>query len=243
MSDPLFYLTAIPAVLIYGIGKGGLGGALGVVAVPMMALTVPVQQAAAILLPTLLAMDVFAVRYHYKFADYCVLKMMIMPALIGILLAGIYMKGGGDREMEFLVGIISLLFVILYLVDWLPKKKPGTLSAYFWSLFSGFTSTTIHSGGGPASIYLLPLKLDKRCLVATMAVFFASVNFFKLIPYLWLDLLSLTNISTALTLIPLAPVGVAIGARLLDVVSETWVYRLCYTFLFLSGVALIWRAW
>lgn len=24
-----FYITAIPAVLIYGIGKGGLGGALG----------------------------------------------------------------------------------------------------------------------------------------------------------------------------------------------------------------------
>ena len=38
LSDPWFYLLAIPAVLIYGIGKGGLGGALGILAVPMMAL-------------------------------------------------------------------------------------------------------------------------------------------------------------------------------------------------------------
>ncbi len=29
VSDPWFYIMAIPAVLIYGIGKGGLGGALG----------------------------------------------------------------------------------------------------------------------------------------------------------------------------------------------------------------------
>lgn len=36
LSDPWFYLLAIPAVLIYGIGKGGLGGALGILAVPMM---------------------------------------------------------------------------------------------------------------------------------------------------------------------------------------------------------------
>ena len=54
LSDPWFYLLAIPAVLIYGIGKGGLGGALGILAVPMMALVIPPTQAAAILLPILL---------------------------------------------------------------------------------------------------------------------------------------------------------------------------------------------
>lgn len=34
VTDPWFYITAVPAVLIYGIGKGGLGGALGIIAVP-----------------------------------------------------------------------------------------------------------------------------------------------------------------------------------------------------------------
>ncbi|MBF4312717.1 sulfite exporter TauE/SafE family protein, partial [Vibrio anguillarum] len=47
ISDPWFYVTAIPAVLIFGIGKGGLGGALGVVAVPLMSLSVSSTQAAA----------------------------------------------------------------------------------------------------------------------------------------------------------------------------------------------------
>ncbi len=55
--DPWFYIAAVPAVLLYGIGKGGLGGALGIIAVPLMALIIAPTQAAAILLPILLVMD------------------------------------------------------------------------------------------------------------------------------------------------------------------------------------------
>ena len=44
VSDPLFYIVAVPAVLLYGMAKGGLGGAAGAIAVPMMALAIdPVQ--------------------------------------------------------------------------------------------------------------------------------------------------------------------------------------------------------
>ena len=57
ITDPLFYAAAIPAVLLFGIAKGGFGGGLGVMAVPMMALVVSPLQAAAVLLPILCLMD------------------------------------------------------------------------------------------------------------------------------------------------------------------------------------------
>ncbi|ALS34821.1 hypothetical protein PTRA_b0319 [Pseudoalteromonas translucida KMM 520] len=66
VTDPWFYLTAVPAILIFGIGKGGLGGALGVIAVPMMALAISPMQAATILLPILCVMDIFAIKLHYR---------------------------------------------------------------------------------------------------------------------------------------------------------------------------------
>ena len=53
ITDPNFYLVAIPAVLIYGVSKGGFGGGVVVVAVPLMALVVSPVRAAAILLPIL----------------------------------------------------------------------------------------------------------------------------------------------------------------------------------------------
>jgi len=35
ITDPLFYFFAVPAVLIFGVAKGGFGNAIGVVCVPL----------------------------------------------------------------------------------------------------------------------------------------------------------------------------------------------------------------
>lgn len=237
--DPWFYAMAIPAVFIYGIGKGGLGGALGIIAVPLMAMAIAPTQAAAILLPILCVMDMFAVKQHYRHADYGLLKRMLPGALMGVVLAGLFLSVTPESGLKLLIGGLSLLFCLQYIAVGNHKQQQGgTLSAWFWSLMSGFSSTAIHAGGGPASIYLLPLKLDKIVLVATMAVLFGIINLFKLIPYTLLGEFDQTNLMTSLVLMPLAPVGVKIGVCLLHRVSQALIYRLCYLFLFLSGCKL-----
>jgi len=241
VSDPWFYITAIPAVFIYGIGKGGLGGALGIIAVPLMALTIAPAQAAAILLPILCVMDFFAVKQHYRNADYDVLKGMLPGCILGVGLAGIFLTLISQIGLKLVIGGLSLLFCLQYLIVGLNKQKQGgAFSAWFWSILSGFSSTALHAGGGPASIYLLPLKLEKVTLIASMAVLFAIVNLFKLIPYALLGEFDHTNLMTSLLLMPLAPIGVKLGVFLLHRASQQTVYRLCYVFLFLSGCKLFW---
>jgi len=56
LQDPIFITTAIFAVLITGISKGGLGG-LGLFAVPILSLSISPVQAAGIMLPILVVMD------------------------------------------------------------------------------------------------------------------------------------------------------------------------------------------
>ncbi|MEH6534491.1 MAG: sulfite exporter TauE/SafE family protein [Photobacterium frigidiphilum] len=245
VSDPWFYVTAIPAVLIYGIGKGGLGGALGIIAVPLMALTIAPTQAAAILLPILCLMDVFAIKEHYRHADYAQIKLMLPGAVVGVVLAGLFLSVTPEAGLKLLIGGLSLLFCLQYIasrnkVNKKPRGILGVINAWFWSVLSGFSSTAIHAGGGPASIYLLPLKLDKVVLVATMAVLFGIINLFKLVPYTLLGEFDQTNLLTALVLMPLAPVGVKLGIKILHRVSQDLIYKLCYFFLFLSGSKLFW---
>ena len=57
ITDPYFYGVAVPAVLLLGVSKSGFGAGFGALAVPMMALAVSVPDAAAILMPVLLVMD------------------------------------------------------------------------------------------------------------------------------------------------------------------------------------------
>jgi uncharacterized membrane protein YfcA len=60
ITDPLFYLLATVAVILLGLSKGGFFG-LGVMALPLLSLQVPPLQAAAIILPTVLAQDALTV--------------------------------------------------------------------------------------------------------------------------------------------------------------------------------------
>ena len=239
VTDPWFYITAIPAVMIYGIGKGGLGGALGIIAVPLMAMTVAPTQAAAILLPILCVMDFFAVKQHYRSADMEQLRLMLPGAIGGVVIAGLFLSVTPESGLKLVIGVLSLLFCLQYVVkSKAQQKRPGKISAWFWSLLSGFSSTAIHAGGGPASLYLLPLRLDKVTLIATMAVLFGIVNMVKLVPFTLLGEFDQTNLMTALVLMPLAPVGVKLGVWLLYRISQDTVYKLCYFFLFLSGTKL-----
>ena len=50
ITDPWFYLLAIPAVTLVGLAKGGFAG-LGMISTPLLALVVPPLEGAAILLP------------------------------------------------------------------------------------------------------------------------------------------------------------------------------------------------
>ena len=73
-----------------------------------------------------------------------------------------------------------------------------------------------------------------------MVVLFTTLNFVKLVPYSILGQLNGENISTSLLLTPVAPLGVWIGLKLHKIVNERWFYPLCYLFLFVTGVKLLW---
>jgi uncharacterized membrane protein YfcA len=54
--DPWFYFAAIPAVIVVGLSKGGFGGTMGMLAVPILTLAISPVQAAGIMLPILVFM-------------------------------------------------------------------------------------------------------------------------------------------------------------------------------------------
>ncbi len=71
-------------MVLVGLSKGGLGGGVGFVGVPLMALVMPPVQAAAILLPILCLMDVAAVWTWWGVYDRRMLLDMLPGAVAGI---------------------------------------------------------------------------------------------------------------------------------------------------------------
>lgn len=241
ISDPAFYYVAIPVILLFGMGKGGLGPGVGAIAVPALTFVIHPVHAAAILLPILCVMDIFAVWKFRKSYSSHHLSLMLPAGVGGIVLASLLIGTLQPDKIRLLIGFVVIWFCLDY---WfrgdVGKEWMGTkFSGYLWGAVAGFTSTQIHAGGAPASIYLLPQKLDKMVLMGTMAIFFAVLNYIKLIPYTIMGALNLENLTTSLVLIPLAPIGIKLGNLILHKVNQVLVYRFLYIALFFSGIKLL----
>ena len=85
MFDYYFFLTAIPAVILFGISKGGFAGPIAILSIPLMSLTMSPQTAAGILLPILLVMDFVAIYIYWNKWDLKNIKIIIPISIIGII--------------------------------------------------------------------------------------------------------------------------------------------------------------
>ena len=242
--DPWFYAAAIPAVLLYGISKGGFGGGLGVIAVPLMAIVISPVQAAAILLPVLCVMDIVAL---WKFRGKWVwpeLKVLLPASLIGILVGTLLFEYMSASVVRLIVGVVAVSFTVHF---WISKRRSGNkdLATFPRSYgiisgtVAGFTSFVAHSGGPPINMYLLRRPLDRTDFAATTVVFFAVANYVKLVPYAWLGQFDTDNLATSAALVVLAPIGVLIGVSLHRRVSDRFFFAFVYVLLFVVGLKLV----
>ena len=84
------------------------------------------------------------------------------------------------------------------------------------------------------------LRLQPRTMAGTMSVYFAIINASKVLPFAALGLIDLRNLATSALLLPVAPLGVWAGVRLIKRVIATWFYRVAYCAMFLAGTKLLW---
>lgn len=246
IGDLHFYFVAIPAVLIYGMGKGGLGGSAGAISVPMMSLTVEPLQAAAILLPIICVMDLQVIKLFWGKFDTASLRVLIPSTIVGVAIGSLLMGVLPSAGIKVLLGTIAVLFCLDHWSKTVragTARTPGDWAGRFWGVIAGITSTHVHAGGPPLSVYLLPKNLDKVVLVGTFGAIFAVLNYVKLVPYTLLGQFDLRNLGTSLILLPLAPVGVGLGFRLLHRFEQVMIYRFIYGFLFLTGIKLLYDGW
>lgn len=244
ITDPFFYAVSIPAVLLLGVSKSGFGAGFGSLAVPMMALAVTVPQAAAILMPVLLVMDLLGMAAFRKDVDRALLKFLLPFGLAGIALGTLLFRALDARVVAGVVGLVTLLFLAQRLL--FPPRAdspppPRWLGAIL-TVTSGFTSFIAHAGGPPINAYVIPLKLKPVLFTGTMAFFFFFINIAKWVPYAWLGLLDWRNMATSLALLPFAPIGVWVGVRIAHRINQVLFYRMVYAGMFLTAVKLLWDA-
>jgi uncharacterized protein len=240
ITDPYFYLLALPAITVLGLGKGGFAG-IGMAAAPLLSLYIPPLQAAAILLPILLCQDAISVWTYRRDWDVWNVKVMMGGALFGLGAAWVFAAFVSDAAIRLIVGLIGVSFV---LNAWFRRPKlvaPTVPRGVFWGAAAAFTSTLIQAGAPPFSVFVLPQRLPKMTLVGTMTIFFALVNAMKIAPYLALGQFSTATLATSALLLPLAVATNFAGIWLVRVTPVELFYRIAYWLVLVISLALTWQ--
>jgi uncharacterized membrane protein YfcA len=242
ITDPLFYLIALPCVVALGLSKGGFSG-VGQIATPLLALIMPPLEAAAILLPIMLAQDAVSMWVYRRDYSGWNLKVMLPGAIVGIGAAWLLASYISDAAIRMMLGVITLVFV---LYSWFgPKRlaeevgRASAVGGAVWGALSGFTSTLCQAGGPPYQMHVFPQQLPKMTFVGTTALFFGIVNALKVIPYFALGQFSTAGLTTSAALLPLALLTNALGIWLVRITPQALFYRLTMIMLFLLSLELV----
>jgi uncharacterized membrane protein YfcA len=191
-ADPQAYIVAVcAAMLIIGLGKVGFGAGVGIVAMPVMIIAIPANQALGLILPALILGDIIGISVHRSHFDWSLLRWMIPGAFVGIiggyLVLGALQKAGEEafaNNLSISVGSICLLLIAFQCwrltgrdVPTIPKHAA---TSFLIGAIECFVSSLTNSAGALITIYMLHQKLSKRQFVATMLLFFMVVNLLKL---------------------------------------------------------------
>jgi uncharacterized membrane protein YfcA len=246
MQTPaIILLTAGVSTFLIGLSKGGLGGMAGPLITALMALVIPADQVLGLVLPLLIAGDVFAVSAHWKKWDRRLALLLIPGAIVGVTAATFFLTRVSAEVLQRALAIIILIFIVIKLVE-SGVSSPKFQQARGWfgtiaGAVAGFTSTLAHAGGPPITIYLLTQNLQPRRFVATSALFFMALNWIKVPYYLFAGLFDVNLIVRFIWLLPLLPAGVWAGKLLVQRVGKRPFEIAIYFLLLISAVLLLIR--
>jgi len=116
-DQTIFILMAAVVVFLIGLSKGGLGGMLRALAVPMMALVMPALEVIGMVLPLLMFADIFTVALHWKHWDRRLVLLLIHGAVVGVTIGTFFITNAPTGALRTFLGIIVLAFTAFKLLE------------------------------------------------------------------------------------------------------------------------------
>ena len=258
-GHPYAYIgIAFLALMITAVSKGGFGGGVGVISIPLMLQVAPYGFVTGLWLPVLIACDLATIRTYPKEWSPAAFWQLTPGMLLGTafatwLLSYVDMTGASasfkiqEAWLKLGVALIAIIFVILQV--WKRKEgdapwRPTWLVSIPVGTIAGITTMFAHAAGAIITMFMLPQKLDPRVFVGTTGRFFFIFNTMKIPFFIWgLKTLTPQTLKFGVWMMLLGPLGVWFGSWLNKKMNPTWFVRLMYLFLLVAAGKLAYDWW
>ncbi|MFH1717443.1 MAG: sulfite exporter TauE/SafE family protein [Planctomycetota bacterium] len=207
-------VIALCAVMV-GTAKTGVPG-LGILPVPLMALSFSTRQSTGVLLGILILADLFAIVYHRRNARWGHVLRLLPAAFAGITAGYFGLKHVNDQQLRPIIGAIILVMLGVNYWRTRTRGEDAPVPAQWWfavalGFMAGVTTMMANAAGPIMVIYLLAMRLPKVEFVGTGAWFFFVVNWLKVPFSTNLDLMTAESVKLNLMMLPFIAIGAAAG--------------------------------
>jgi len=245
------------SLFLIGMSKGGFP--VGAIALPILILVWPTQAQAAraavgFMLPMLCVMDIVALSFYWRKVQWRRLVFLMPATVVGVALASLLFVSDesaviavSDRALKIMIGVLGILFVVYFaakkwILRHLHASEPNWTKGTVFGFAAGMTSTLAHAGGPVMQMYLLPQQLEKKKFAGTSCAFFWMLNLIKLLPFAMLGRIQSENLKLGAALLPVIPLGVALGWWLTHKTEQKHYTIIIYAVLLITSVTLIVKA-
>jgi hypothetical protein len=213
-----YWLVAYLAMALIAFSKAGFGGGPGVLATPMLAMVANSTTAIAVMLPIMLACDVWCVAIYRRG---CVWSKVI-PLLIGFfvgMLAGTYLLAnvpGQEIWLKKSIGGLSIFFGLSHFLILKNSRLNRYVPQKSWfgvlmGVFGGVVSTLAHAAGPLTAMYFLSQEDDKERFMGSIIVYSFIGNLLKVPSYILSDTMNAQTWHLTWPLLPAVPIGIGLG--------------------------------
>ena len=239
--DAYAWLLALVAAFCTGLGKSGFASGLGTFAAPLLAASMPLPQAAAMLLPLLLLLDVVSVLLWRHQPARVLWQPWLWPGVLGAVAGALLL---GRLPAAYLSLLVAALCGLLLALGSRGKAWPRLAQhGPAMAALSGFASMLCHAGGPPLTLHCLARGLAPAPMASACTVFFCLLNLLKLPVYAQLDALGGQQWLWALALCPAGLAGVVAGVKLTGRLSPRGFYRASHLAVLLACAVLLHDGW
>ena len=229
----------IAAGLVVALGalvQGAVGYGMALVAAPLLALVEPALVPVPLILLTSVHAVLLAVR-DWRHADWTGIGWAMLGRLPGTGLGVLAVVALSERVFTLLVGLGVLGFVVLSLLSWRPRPRPGSL--LLAGLVSGAGGTAASIGGPPLA--LLYQEAAGPQVRGTIGGYFVLGSVISLTALAAAGQVTGESLSRTAILAPFLLAGFALSGPVRRVIDNGWTRRAVLAVAALSAALLLGR--
>ena len=238
------WIFAFIAAFIMGISKSGIKG-IGIIIVTLMALAFGAKESTGLMMPLLIAGDIYAVSYYNRHTQWKYIARFLPWMMLGVLI-GVFI-GKDLPEQLFKLVMAGIILGSVLLMFWGDRKKSKQVPTHwsfasFMGIMAGITSMIGNLAGPVSSIFFLAMRLPKNEFIGTAAWLFLFINIFKLPFHLFVwETITVEGLIVDLKLIPAVLFGLFIGTRLVKQIQEGFYRKMILVLTALGALLLFFK--